>query len=119
MRPFPSTDLGRAVFASGLPVRKAKSLFTALAGARNTFDSTTAPLQLLWAVLQGVDNDLKINNWNMWKKLCNNYLTAEYRKLAGVILLLGGPSSTAVTVHTVCDMQQAHAATVSYIIYPN
>ena len=84
MRPFPSTDLGRAVFASGLPVRKAKCLFTALKGARGSFDSTTHPLQLLWAVLQGIDNDLQISNWSMWKMLCNRYFTAEYMKLAGV-----------------------------------
>jgi hypothetical protein len=76
------------VFASGLAVPQAKCLFTALQSARACFDSATPLLQLLWVILQGVNNDLKISNWNMWKAMFKKerMLTPEYQALAGIVL---------------------------------
>jgi hypothetical protein len=81
-RAYPSTGLGRAIFESGLPHGVAKQLYSSLKELRVSLDCTTSPLQLLWTLLQGLQNRLEIDNWQMWINMVESVLPDAYVAVA-------------------------------------
>lgn len=76
-----------------MDAKKAEHLFSVLKSVRTSFDCATDPLQLLWVLLQGMSNDFKITNWNMWKIVYRDRLSSAYRELAGVRVVSGNVST--------------------------
>lgn len=82
-RTFPPTILGRAIFDSGLPHKTAHVLHAHLKEANQRLDCRTAPLQLLWVLLQGTGGVAEIQNWSLWAQLLQRRVPADCLDLAG------------------------------------